>query len=93
VQQPVGLLGGIEQHSLAGSAEGNLLGFRQSLADYEATDDVAAEVVEATSSREDPAAKSLTFVQDPEEDVLRLDSAASELADFRASVEEDLQRS
>jgi hypothetical protein len=48
------------------------------------TDDVAAKVVEsATGSRQDPAAKPLAFIQDPEEDVLGLDGARPELADLR----------
>ena len=46
-----------------------------------------------TGSREDPAAKPRAFVQQPEEDVLGLDGARPELADFGASVEKDLVRS
>jgi hypothetical protein len=44
-------------------------------------------------SHEDPAAKSLAFIQHSEEDGLRLDGAGPKLADFGASVEEDLKRS
>ena len=44
-------------------------------------------------SREDPAAKAFALIQQPEEDVLRLDGAGSKLTDFGASVEEDLKRS
>src|SRR5439155_1886990 len=58
------------------------------------TDDVAAKVVEGdTGSSEDPAAKPLVFVQQPEEDVLGLDGARPELAELGASVEEDPERS
>ena len=46
-----------------------------------------------TGSREDPAANALAFVQQPEEDVLWLEGARPELADFGASVEKDLMRS
>jgi hypothetical protein len=38
-------------------------------------------------------AKPFALVQNPEEDVLRLDGAGAELADFGARVEDDLQRS
>jgi hypothetical protein len=70
------------------------VGHRDFLAARKATDDVVAKVVEgAAGSREDPAAKSLAFIQHSEEDVLRLDGAGSELADLGASVEEDLKRS
>jgi hypothetical protein len=94
VQQPVGLFGGILQRALAGRAERDLVGLRDFLTPPEVTDDVAAKVVEsATGSRQDPAAKPLAFIQDPEEDVLGLDGARPELADLGTSVEEDLKRS
>ena len=76
VQQPVGFFGRVLQHALAGSAERDIVGLRDFLAPREATDDVAAKVVEgATGSREDPTAKSLAFVQHSEEDVLRFEGA------------------
>ena len=94
VQQSVGFFGRVLQHPRAGSAERYLLGLRDFLAAREATDDVAAEVVEGdTGSRENPAAKPLAFVQEPEEDVLGLDGARPGLADLGASVEEDVERS
>ena len=94
VQQPIGFFARVLQHALAGSAERDIVGLRDFLAPCKATDDVAAKVVEgAAGLREDPAAKSLSFVQHPEEDVLRLDGPRLELAHLRASVEEDLKRS
>jgi hypothetical protein len=70
------------------------LGLRVVLAPREATDDVAPNLFKsAAGSREDPAAKPLAVVQQPEQDMLRLDGAGSELADLEASVEEDLKGS
>jgi hypothetical protein len=64
----------------------------RSLADRDATDDIAAQVRSgATGSLEDPAAKPRADVQHAEEDVLRLDGAGPELADRGASVDEDLE--
>jgi len=92
VQQPVGFFGRILQRALAGSAERDLLRVRDSLAARDATDDVMTHIVEgALGSREDAAAKSLALVQDPQEDVLRLNSAGPELADLGAGVEENLE--
>jgi hypothetical protein len=63
VQQLVGFLGRVVQRALAGGAERDLVGLMDFLAAREATDDLAAKVVEGTtSSREDPAAKPLAFV-------------------------------
>src|SRR5688572_26935857 len=74
-------------------AERNFVGLRDFLVASEATDDVAAKVVEGvTGSREDPAAQPVAVVQHPEKDVLGLDGVRAELTDLGASVEEDLER-
>jgi hypothetical protein len=94
VPQPVRLFSGILQQALAGNAEWDLSRVRDPIVAREATEDVAAKIIEgATGPGEDSAGKSLAFVQYPKEDVLRLDGAGSELAVFGASVEEDLKRS
>jgi hypothetical protein len=62
------------------------VGLRNFLAASETSDDVVAKLLDGvTGSREDPAAKPVAFVQHPEEDVLGLDGARSELADLGAS--------
>ena len=94
VQQPIGFFGRMPQYALAGRAERDLLGLRHSVAPREATDDVFANAIEGGAGwREDPAAKALVLIQQPEEDVRRFDGAGSELTDLGASVEEDLKRS
>jgi hypothetical protein len=94
VQVPVGFFGRILQRALAGRAERDLVGLGDFPTPREVTKDVAAKVVdEATGSREDPAAKPFAFIQHPEEDVLGLDGARSQLADLRARVEKNLNRS
>jgi hypothetical protein len=94
LQQPIGFFGGVLQRTLAGRAERDLVGLRNFRAGSEATEDVAANIVEGdAASLEDSAAKPFAFVQQPEEDVLGLDGARPELADLGASVEKDLVRS
>jgi len=62
------------------------VGLSNFLAASETSDDVVAKILDGvTGSREDPAAKPVVFVQHPEEDVLGLDGARSELADLGAS--------
>jgi hypothetical protein len=94
LQQPIGFFGGGLERTLAGRAERDLVGLRNFRAGSEATEDIAAKIVEGdAASLENSAAKPLAFVQQPEEDVLGLDGARPELADLGTSVEKDLVRS
>ena len=62
------------------------VGLRNFLAASETSDDVVAKLLDGvTGSREDSGAEPGAFVQYPEEDVLGLDGARSELADLGAS--------
>ena len=66
MQLPVAYFGRVAQPALAGSAERSLVGLRAFHAAREATDDVAAKVVEGgTGSREDPGANPVVPVQHP----------------------------
>jgi hypothetical protein len=60
------------------------VGLRNFLAASETSDDVVAKVLDGVAgSREDPAANPVAFVQHPEEDMLGLDGARSELTLLR----------